>query len=530
LHLEQKKVEKGRGTPVLMLFSAILTQHRRIPHMVKSQKNNTTKSAVNKEKNESYFEARKINASTPCETCSESLSSFGGLASLIKFFDIVGFEEVIGGSYVKPSRPVQLGDYKMLIGVIILLFIGFNRVAHFFYIRRDCFLCRYFKVEKLPVVSTFWRYINSLGINQGQSLLRVMAVLRERVWHYCGICYGGINIDIDTTAETVYGDQQGGRSCYNTEKRGAKAYRPVVAFIEQTREYIAGKLRSGKTMSGDEVSKFIMLIKDSLPGCVKRVFVRADCEFFSWEAVKELTKDDGFDFTIATSNCRPPFAEGNWYPDKHDKANISYNECIYTPTGWEKEFRFVVMRILNKPKRVGKCSIEELFEDARYTYRIFCTTRSAKPHKVIEEYDKRADVENLVGEAKREGLSAIPSGKFKNNYAWFQIVMLSYNIWRYIKILAQQCIAKEKGDTLQQIDTLGLGGIQDNTVRIARLKLLFIAAKIVFHDNHTTVRYSIQDTRTPGLLKLLGYMDELRKKPKKWLTGTWLCRFSFNKA
>jgi hypothetical protein len=34
-----------------------------------------------------------------------------------------------------------------------------------------------------------------------------------------------------------------------------------------------------------------------------------------------------------------------------------------------------------------------------------------KAHKVIAKYDKRADVENLVGEAKREGLDAIPSSK-----------------------------------------------------------------------------------------------------------------------
>jgi hypothetical protein len=50
---------------------------------------------------------------------------------------------------------------------------------------------------------------------------------------------------------------------------------------------------------------------------------------------------------------------------------------------------------------------------------------------IIIEYDKRADVENLVGEAKREGLDMIPSAKFKSNYAFFQIVMLAYNIWRH---------------------------------------------------------------------------------------------------
>lgn len=96
------------------------------------------------------------------------------------------------------------------------------------------------------------------------------------------------------------------------------------------------------------------------------------------------------------------------------------------------------MRIPNDLKSPpGKPLPWELFEDDRYTYRIFCTSLSGKPHKVIAEYDKRADVENLVGEAKREGLEAIPSAKFKNNYAYFQMVMLAYNLWRYFKMMAE---------------------------------------------------------------------------------------------
>ena len=55
-----------------------------------------------------------------------------------------------------------------------------------------------------------------------------------------------------------------------------------------------------------------------------------------------------------------------------------------------------------------------LFEDDNYTYRIFCTNLLGQAHDVIAEYDKRADLENLVGEAKSEGLEMIPSAKFKN--------------------------------------------------------------------------------------------------------------------
>ncbi|MGD9363821.1 MAG: hypothetical protein PVH85_33475, partial [Desulfobacterales bacterium] len=78
-----------------------------------------------------------------------------------------------------------------------------------------------------------------------------------------------------------------------------------------------------------------------------------------------------------------------------------------------------------------------LFEDERYLHRIYCTNLGGKPHKGICEYDKRADVENPVGEAKCDGLDGIPLAKFKTNYIYFQIVMLAYNFWRYLKMIAQ---------------------------------------------------------------------------------------------
>jgi len=117
-----------------------------------------------------------------------------------------------------------------------------------------------------------------------------------------------------------------------------------------------------------------------------------------------------------------------------------------------------------KPGQAIQCV---LFEDERYQYRIFCTKLGGKAHKIIAEYDKRADVENLVGEAKREGLDAIPSAKFKTNYAYFQIVMLAYNIWRYSKMIAQLSIGDEQCDQAD-VGVTSLQGIANNTIRIAR--------------------------------------------------------------
>jgi hypothetical protein len=380
--------------------------------MVKRQKKNTRKNRIRKGFSKNRAKARKINASTPYETCTEQLSPFGGLLALIKFLDLVNFHKIFDSAYQPTSREPKLGHYSMMVGVLMLLFIGFNRIWHFVYIRLDAMLCGFFNVTRLPAASTFWRYGDNLGINQAKSLLSVMSILRERVWQLCGFQFYQIRINIDTTVKTVYGNQQGARKGHNTKHRGKEGLRPILCFIEETREYLLGKLRKGTTVDGQEAASFIADINNRLPGCVRNVLLRADGEFMSWEAVK-ASIEAGFKFIIANRGCTPIFDPDTWYrPFKRNL--IEYNSCIYQPGGWEQPCRFVIMRIPKEQKQPSNQPQQcVLFEDDKYTHRIFCTNLAGKAHEVIAEYDKRADVENLVGEAKREGLDMVPSAKFK---------------------------------------------------------------------------------------------------------------------
>lgn len=493
--------------------------------MVKQRKNNNRKSRNSKGFNKNRAEARNINASTVYETCPEQLSPFGGLLALIKFLDLVNFKEIFHSEYQSPSREPKLGHHLMMVGILMLLFIGFNRIWHFVYIRLDAMLCGFFRLTRLPAASTFWRYVDSLGINQGKSLLKVMSILRERVWQLCDISLYQIRVNIDTTVETVYGNLQGARKGHNTKHRGKKGLRPILCFIEETREYLIGKLRKGTTVSGKEAAVFISSIKEHLPGCVQDVLLRADGEFLSWESV-EAAIAAGFRFIIANKGCEPPFDPDEWYkPFK--RQPVEYNSCIYQPTGWGWACRFVAMRIPKEKKKPSNQPVQcMLFEDDNYTYRIFCTDLAGKAHEVILEYDKRADVENLVGEAKREGLEMIPSTRFKTNYAFFQIVMLAYNIWRYMKLIAQRSLSAVQSDDAAERSGV-LKGIVENTVRIARLKLLFIAAKVVKNENVNKVKFSIHDVRTPAMLHFLKYLDKARSKPRPWHQDSiWSPRFA----
>ena len=485
--------------------------------MVKTRKSEFSENRNHKGFSADGARAKRINASTVYDTCSEQLSPFGGLLPLIKFFDLVEFREIFDSAYNAPAREPKLGHCSMVTGLLMLLFIGFNRIWHFSYLRLDAMLCGFFNQTRLPVASTFWRYVNSLGINQAQSLLGLMAILRERVWRICDLSYYRICLDIDTTVETVFGNQQGARKGHNPRNRGKKGYRPVLCFIEQSREYLMGKLRKGETISGKQTAAFIAKIKRYLPACVEQVLIRADAEFQSWHSVHECIKA-GYNFIIANKQCEPPFDPQRWYQPYKRKA-YEFNSCIYQPKEWQRPVRFVAMRMPKEKKVDRDQSIQcELFEADRYEYRIFCTDLGHAAHKIVAEYDKRADVENLVGESKREGLDAIPSSRFKNNYAYFQLVMLAYNIWRYLKMLAELS-TKDPQSAGKADQRHSLVGIETNTVRIARLRLLMIAAKVVTASNRDKVRYSIHDSRTPALISFMKFIDEKRLEPRPWVGG-----------
>jgi hypothetical protein len=218
--------------------------------------------------------------------------------------------------------------------------------------------------------------------------------------------------------------------------------------------------------------------------------------------------DNGFTFTFGNKRCAPLFPEDGWY--RHEE--YEYNDCVYQPANWECACRFVVMRI--RKDQMGDRQLK-LLDSENYVYRVFVTSDRRWPHLVIEDYDQRADVENLIGEAQQEGLLAIPSRSFQTHHAFFQIVMLAYNLWRWMKRVAgyQQ---KQTSDEPRRTSEEGGGGIVDQTIRMARLKMLYVAAKVTFHANRNRVYYSIHESRATGITDFLDYLDLRRSEKTPW--------------
>jgi hypothetical protein len=443
-----------------------------------------------------------ITADTPHGECSERLTAFGGLLALVKFLDLIGFPALFREHYTAPQRQTKLGHDGMVGGILMLLFIGFQRLGHFTYVRHDAMLCGLLRVTALPAVSTFWRYLRTMGIVQSQSLLRLGGALRARVWQFCEYAPRRVRVNIDTTVSTVYGAIEGARKGHNPKHRGQKGLRPVLCFVQETREYLCGTQRRGETISNEEVAQQIRQFRKLLPACVTQVTVCGDGEFIGWESV-QACHDEGFRFIFGNKRCAPPFPKRGWY--RHSEHE--YNECLYQPRGRAQPCRFVVMRIREEHR--GERQLK-LLESEEYVYRVFATNQKGRPHWVIEEYDQRAAVEPLIGEAQREGVLAIPSKKFAAHHAFFQIVMLAYNLWRWMKWLAGH--AEQQARRGKPVEERQWITMPNHTLRIARLKMLYVAAKIVTHGHRTEVRYSEHEQRAVGLIEFLTYLDRRRKE------------------
>lgn len=146
--------------------------------MDKKQKKDNRKKQVSRGFEEREARAGKRNTSAEFEACAEQISPFGGLLGLINFLDLVQLEDIFDGVYIAPRRKVKLGNYRMVMGILVLLFIGFKRSWHFTYVRFDAIICGFFQLMKSPVPSTFWRCVDSLKVNQAHSFLKIMSVLR----------------------------------------------------------------------------------------------------------------------------------------------------------------------------------------------------------------------------------------------------------------------------------------------------------------------------------------------------------------
>jgi len=243
--------------------------------MVTDRKKDSGKTPEKQGSEQSASEPNRIDASTPYDFSGRNLTPYGGLLPVITMLEKLGFESLVTETLTSKRIPRVMDLYRFVLAIVLGLYIGFSRLNQLRFIARDPILTGILRVGRLPVQSTFWRFVNRLHRNVARQLLTVMRTMRERVWAAANVKLETVTLDTDTTVHTLYGQQMGGRKGYNPKNKGKKSYQPILTFIAETREYVWGELRNGDRPDGKQIGQHIRNVCAALPAGVNRIYGRA---------------------------------------------------------------------------------------------------------------------------------------------------------------------------------------------------------------------------------------------------------------
>jgi len=262
---------------------------------------------------------------------------------------------------------------------------------------------------------------------------------------------------------------------------------------------VGGELRKGDRPTGKQIAAHLESVFAALPETVERVYARADSGLYCWETVEAYEKHR-CRFVLSAQKT-PRLVEelkaACWTGSPRTDAD-GQCEFRYQPEGWGKAYRFVALRYHKKPQPKQKREQPEqyqLFDTPAYLYRVFVTDLGAPIDVVVGFYRQRAGAENLIKEANNDaGLAAHPSARWAMNCVHFQLAMLAYNLNCWLMLFNRE----------EQAKTTDL---HHTTLATARLRFLFLAAKIVRHAGTVLVRYSDHYAEKGTMARL---MDRLR--------------------
>jgi hypothetical protein len=426
-------------------------------------------------------EPLKIGASTPYDFTARNLTAYGGLLPVATMLEKLGFQPLVEETLTMGRLTRAMPPYQFVLAMVLALYVGFARLNHLRFLEREPMLTGILKILRLPPQSTFWRFLASLHLSVAAQILKIQRILRQRVWEAAHVQLKTVTLDTDTTVHTLFGSQLGGRRSYNPKNKGKKSFQPILTFLAETREYVAGELRNGDRPTGAQIARHLASVFAALPQEAETIYARADSGFYCSEAV-EAYERAAVQFIISarkTARLVDELKAADWKRSPHTDAD-GHCELRYQPVGWSKAYRFIALRYEKKAKPDPAEGPEQyqLFDTPEYSYRVFVTNMKDAVALLTWFYNQRAGAENLIKEANNDaGLTAHPSARWAMNCIHFQLAMLAYNLNCWLMLFNREEEAK--------VDAL-----QHTTLATTRLKFLFLAARIWRHAGRVGISYS----------------------------------------
>jgi Transposase DDE domain group 1 len=309
-----------------------------------------------------------------------------------------------------------------------------------------------------------------------QSLRGARARARENAWK-AGAAPERIIIDIDATLITSHSEKDGAAGTF----KGGFGFHPLLAYLDETREALAGVLRpgnAGANTASDHLD-VVDLALEQLPREVVEqgsLVVRTDSAAATHELTDELRAARisflmGFDLTETIRRAILALGETAWRSaigqdgKQRDGAWVAEITDRLDLSGWPVGSRVIVRR--ERPHPGAQLSFTD-----HEGHRFLATLTDLQGDAVELEclHRARASAEDRVRNGKQTGLENLPFRDFDLNAVWLEL-----------SLIAQDLIAWTQHLTLD-------GELAICEPKTLRYRLLHTAGRLAFHARRATLR------------------------------------------
>jgi len=396
------------------------------------------------------------------EFTGKNLTRFGGSGLIRRFFRKHKISKELDRRIkVEGRRRSKYSPGSMITNCLFGIFLGYTRPTHMEVLTVDRVFQKVAGLGAFPVQSTISRFLNALKVSVAREIASfnfdLLMRLRERFK-----AYKSITLDLDSHVTPVYGNQQRAGLGYNPKKKGRKSYHPLLCFIGETRDYIGGLFRNGKHHTSYNAVKFLNSMLNKLPSDVEKIKLRADGGFFSRDMIRFLIRKS-IEFYIAVPI--QPWVQRKIRQTKdwtYIGGGVESAECEYVfkkNASLRMVFIRQKVRGQNRPRKQLKLLNTG---NVKYDYQVILSNGEKEAAELWQYYNKRACCENFIKEGIYGfGLDKVVSHSYAGNYAWFELLMLAYNLMNLFK-----------EEALHQKKT-------KNTIQTIRDRLLLIPGRLI---------------------------------------------------
>lgn len=395
------------------------------------------------------------------------LTHFGGVYLFHQFLQHLYFRSYLYNHLTFPQRNNRYTTSELLIALIYPMILGLEKIEVSALLKTNGVFQYLTGLPSFPDPTTLRRFLLRSAPLLLPQLRNVHNELRS---HFLFLPHtpSSFWLDCDSTAQTLYGNQEGAIKGYNPAHPGKKSYHPLIVTEAHLGDCLGGILRPGNAHTADGIQNLIRKVLPFLPHG-NRLRLRADAGFYDGDFVA-LLKENRVEFAVVAHITAPIRNRVNGLRYAKISSIFSVSEFRYQPHEWKEKERFVVLRRKLPPEEQGFQTT--LFTLDRYAYSVIVTNLDLQPYNVFRFYQDRSAQERIVRTLKDDyPFGKAPTQSFEANALYAELSLLAYNLVSWFKRL---CLPADW---------------QSYTLPTIRHRLLMMPGEFVRSGNIPTLRF-----------------------------------------